>query len=532
MHKATVKIIVLFILSLFHGVRLEAQLSPGDLSDPHAHLEGISNCTQCHELGNKVSDARCLACHTEIKTRISAGKGYHSSAAVKGKACFTCHSEHNGKSFNLIRLDISSFEHSATGYTLSGSHAVQECSSCHKRSNIADPKIKSKKRTYLGLGTACLTCHTDYHQQTLSSACLDCHGYDKFVPATKFDHSTAKFRLIGSHKNVECIKCHKKVTVSGKVFQEFRGVLFSNCTNCHSDPHNNQFGQNCRQCHTEISFLSVKGGTSGFDHNKTAFRLEGMHQALGCKECHKGKTTDPLAHNRCTDCHTDYHKGQFVKNGKQPDCAECHTVKGFSQFNYTVSQHNTGPFPLRGSHVATPCFECHRKQEKWSFRGIGIRCSDCHVDVHRDIIQSKYYADAGCSSCHSENRWSEVTFDHAKTGYTLTGAHSRQVCRACHFRPAPVGVIMQKFAGLQADCAACHTDNHYRQFEKNGRTNCSDCHGTENWKASEFDHNRTGFKLDGKHATVPCASCHKPQKEGSTVYIRYKIPDYKCESCH
>ncbi|MCI0522615.1 MAG: cytochrome C, partial [Bacteroidales bacterium] len=418
---------------------LEAQLSPGALSEPHTHLEGMANCTQCHELGNKVSDTRCLTCHTEIKSRISAGKGYHSSSEVKGKACYTCHSEHNGKSFKLIRLDLDNFEHSSTGYSLSGSHAAQECSDCHKKVNIADPKLKAKKSTYLGLNTACLTCHADYHQQTLSSSCLDCHGYDNFIPASKFDHSTAKFKLLGSHKNVDCIKCHKKITVGNKIFQEFRGVPFSNCTNCHADPHKNQFGQNCRQCHTEVSFLSVKGGTGSFDHNRTDFRLEGMHQTFGCKECHKGKTTDPLSHDRCTDCHTDYHQGQFIKNGKQPDCMECHTVNGFSQFTYTVSQHNTGPFPLRGSHEATPCLECHKKKEKWSFRGVGIKCADCHVDVHRDIIQSRYYADAGCITCHVENRWSEVKFDHNLTGYTLTGAHSRQGCRACHFRAGSDG---------------------------------------------------------------------------------------------
>jgi hypothetical protein len=377
-----------------------------------------------------------------------------------------------------------------------------------------------------------LSCHADYHQETLSSACLDCHSYDKFVPASKFDHSTAKFKLNGSHKNVECIKCHKKETVGGKVFQEFRGVLFSNCTNCHEDPHKNQFGQNCRQCHTEVSFLSVKGGTGTFDHNKTDFRLEGMHQTVGCKECHKGKTTDPVTHNRCTDCHTDYHRGQFKNKGKQPDCAECHTVKGFNQFTYTLSQHAAGPFPLKGSHTATPCFECHRKQERWSFRGIGINCSDCHTDIHRDIIQARYYGDAGCSTCHTEAGWPAVTFDHEKTGFSLTGAHSGQGCRACHFRPASDGVIIQKFAGLPTDCTACHTDNHHKQFERNGITTCSDCHGTENWKATGFDHSRTAFKLDGRHAEVPCGSCHKPQKEGSTVYIKYKIPDYRCESCH
>ena len=48
-----------------------AQISPGKLTDAHAHLEGMGNCTQCHDLGNKVPDQKCLACHTEIDQLIN-----------------------------------------------------------------------------------------------------------------------------------------------------------------------------------------------------------------------------------------------------------------------------------------------------------------------------------------------------------------------------------------------------------------------------------------------------------------------------
>jgi hypothetical protein len=320
--------------------------------------------------------------------------------------------------------------------------------------------------------------------------------------------------------------------VNGKPFQEFRGISFSNCTSCHKDPHQNQFGQNCRQCHTEESFLTVSGGFSGFDHNKTDFKLEEKHLTVGCRDCHKGKTTDPLKHERCTDCHTDYHSGQFTRNGISPDCSQCHTVKGFNYFTYTVSQHNSGRFPLNGSHAATPCQECHRKQTKWSFREIGTGCSDCHPDVHRGFIQPTYYPETDCRSCHNENRWPEISFDHSKTNYALTGAHERQKCRACHFRPDQTGAVQQRFSGSPVSCTGCHADNHRGQFEKNGATNCTDCHNTESWKASGFDHNKTAFRLDGKHINVPCAKCHKPQNEGSVTYIKYKIKDFRCESCH
>jgi hypothetical protein len=531
MQNKTEKIFCVVILMLLSFYKLTAQLSPGDLAGPHAHLEGISNCTQCHILGNKVSNEKCLGCHNEIKERITLKKGYHISADVNGKQCIACHSDHNGKNFQLIRLDIAKFDHNLTGYSLSVPHSKKECKDCHNTKYIADQKIKNKKFTYLGAGTECLSCHADYHQKTLSSSCLNCHNPDTFKPATKFNHTDTKFPLVGKHINVDCIKCHKVEMTGGKKFQQFQGIVFTNCTSCHKDPHQNKFGQNCSQCHNEDSFKAVKVSKT-FDHSKTDFKLVDKHLTVSCQACHKTKFTDPLKHDRCVDCHTDYHKKQFVKNGIAPDCSQCHDVKGFKLFSYTIEQHKTGTFPLQGAHEATSCIDCHRKQTEWNFKGIGINCKDCHKDIHQTIIQPKYYPEANCKICHSENRWSDITFNHSITDFNLTGAHVRQECRTCHFKKDSDGNVKQKFSGLAKSCTECHIDNHFKQFEKNGITNCIECHDTENWKASKFNHNNTAFKLDGKHVNVACAKCHKPQQDGSNFYVKYKLKEFRCESCH
>jgi predicted CXXCH cytochrome family protein len=522
--------IILFVLMLSF-FKVTAQISPGDLSNAHAKLEGISNCTQCHVLGNKVSSDKCLTCHTEIKERITLQKGYHSSTDVKGKDCFSCHSEHNGKNFQLIRFDSAKFDHNLTGYTLSVPHAKKDCKDCHSTKYIADQKIKGKKYTYLGVIQECLTCHADYHQKTLSAVCLICHNPDAFKPATKFNHNDLKFQLDGKHVNVACINCHKVDTIDGKKFQQFRLGQSVTCSSCHKDPHQNKFGPNCGQCHTVESFQIVKGGKD-FDHNKTSFRLEEKHINVNCKACHKTKFTDPVRHARCTDCHSDYHKNQFAKNGVSPDCSQCHSVKGFTLFSYTIDQHEKGTFPLQGAHLATPCFDCHQKQKDWSFKGIGINCKDCHKNIHKEVIEAKLYPEENCRICHNEDQWADISFDHTKTAFDLTGAHKKVDCRTCHFKVDIQGTVQQKFSGLSKDCTGCHTDEHYKQFEVNGITNCMVCHDTENWKASKFNHNNTAFRLDGKHINVPCGKCHKPQQEGSYFYVRYKIEDYKCESCH
>ena len=511
-------------------LNVSAQLSPGDLSDAHSNLEGISNCTQCHVLGNKVSDEKCLACHTEIKERLTLQKGYHNSGDVKGKSCIVCHSDHHGKKFQMIRFDESKFDHTLTGFKLSVPHHKRECSECHNTKFITNQKIKSKKYTYLGVGTECLTCHEDYHQKTLSSDCLNCHSPDTFKPASGFNHNKTKFPLSGKHATLECLSCHKVQDIAGKKFQDFRVNQF-NCSNCHKDPHQDKFGQNCSQCHNETSFEIVKG-VNKFDHNKTNYRLEDKHLTVNCKACHKTKFTDPLKFKLCTDCHNDYHKGQFAEKGISPDCSKCHTTKGFSLFSYSLEQHNLNVFPLRGAHEATACIDCHKKQKDWNFKGIGRNCKDCHNDIHKNLIDEKYYPGEECKICHNTINWDDISFDHSKTDFNLTGAHVNQKCKNCHLTIGSDGAGQQKFSGLSTNCSACHEDKHFKQFEKNGSTDCAECHNTYSWKASNFDHNKTDFKLDGKHVNVPCVKCHNPQQEWPNFYVKYKLKVFTCESCH
>ena len=529
-------IFALVAVMAFHAAF--GQISPGELSKVHAHLEGMTNCTKCHILGKKVSNQKCLDCHTELKSRIELKKGYHASIEIRGKECVTCHSDHHGLNFQIVRFSREKFNHNLSGFSLTGAHGKKQCIDCHKPEHISDQKIKKKKFTYLGLNPACLTCHTDYHQQTLSSNCTDCHDYEAFKPAKKFDHAKAKFQLTGKHKGVACISCHKSLIKNGQKFQEFKGLAFDNCTPCHKDVHNNKFGQNCTQCHTGESFSTIVKGFQGFDHSKTNFKLEGKHQKVDCKQCHKTKLTNALKHALCTDCHTDYHKSQFVKQGISPDCSKCHTVNGFNEFIFTIPQHNEGPFPLRGAHLATPCFVCHKKEvsktdTNWHFREIGKRCIDCHKNIHQTIISDKYYPDGSCETCHNENKWSLVNFDHTRTNFDLSGAHAKKSCRDCHFKKENEGVAVQEFRGLLTNCSHCHKDVHINQFENDGITDCSRCHDQMQFKpASKFDHNKTRFPLDGKHKDVACNKCHKIKQEKEIAFVLYKIKDFKCENCH
>ena len=69
--------IVHILFNLFLLTHLVGQISPGKLTTAHAELEGIMNCTQCHDLGNKVTNTKCLACHEEIQELTDQNRGYH-----------------------------------------------------------------------------------------------------------------------------------------------------------------------------------------------------------------------------------------------------------------------------------------------------------------------------------------------------------------------------------------------------------------------------------------------------------------------
>jgi len=524
-------ILLLFIIGNISVSTLSfAQISPGDLAQVHAHLEGLSNCTQCHTLGDKVTDEKCLDCHKEIKSLIDNNRGYHVSSEVKAKNCFECHNDHHGRNFQIIRFDADNFDHKLSGYKLEGTHAKKDCKDCHKPQFISNQKLKEKASTYLGLETTCLSCHEDYHQGTLDNNCMDCHNLEKYKPAPKFDHQKSKFILKGKHKNTECIKCHKIGERDGKKYQEFKGIEFANCTNCHEDVHKNKFGQNCTKCHSEQSFQVIKN-LDVFDHDRTAFPLEGKHIAVDCKKCHKSAYTDPLPHQQCLDCHTDFHEGQFIKKGINTDCKVCHSVDGFKGSSFTIDNHAELRFKLEGAHLATPCFDCHLKNDKWVFRELGINCVECHEDIHLNFIDKKYYPESDCKKCHEVSRWPQVSFEHSTTDFKLEGKHAEQSCRSCHF-PEKEGKILQQFSRLSSECIQCHDDAHYSQFEANGKIDCLRCHSFADWKAEKFDHNKARFTLDGKHKDVACNKCHVEVSDENKVYRKYKMERFKCEDCH
>lgn len=511
----------------------EAQISPGDLTSAHAHLEGISNCTQCHDIGNQVPDQKCLACHDKISTLINEGRGYHSSEEVRSSACIDCHSEHHGRKFDMMRFDQETFEHQKAGYVLEGQHAIIDCRDCHMPDFIEDPELKERKATFLGLDQECLTCHEDQHQGSLSANCASCHDYNAFQPATYFDHDEADFALKGKHLEVDCIECHPIIEKGGQDFQQFAEVAHGDCIDCHEDVHQQHFVSNCTDCHIEEGFERFVGDRK-FNHDRTGFTLKGRHRAVDCFSCHQ-KTSDPLAvfqdqlgveEQNCVHCHEDVHDGKFGR-----DCAQCHNEESFVQLNsMDFFNHDLTDFPLVGKHIEVDCKECHtgRYTEALDF----AECRACHSDFHEGQFASPPPG-PDCASCHQTDGFEYTTYgirEHAETDFPLEGAHLATPCFACHLQEEE-----WVFVSMSTACVSCHEDMHKEvldsvYYQPEG---CASCHSTEGWASIHFNHDRTQWPLEGSHQTVGCAECHfQYDSEGGLKGQLFAGTATACAECH
>ena len=538
------RLLILIVLTLTSSVS-RAQLSPGDLSEAHASLEGVTNCTNCHGGDQELVPDKCLSCHTRIQNQRSAGEGLHSWPEYQ--ACQNCHVEHQGRDFKLIywKNGERAFDHALTGHALEGKHATLDCRRCHQSKYIRGVSVGSSEKldwdkTYLGLNAACVGCHRDEHRGQMNQDCAKCHDQTAWKPVARFDHATARFPLTGKHNSVVCAKCHLLRTDrpldDDPDYVQFTGLSFAQCSACHADTHQGKLGDNCSSCHTSEGWRNVN--TVNFDHSKTRYPLEGRHLTLECNKCHgAGQAKQGLKFAACRDCHSDYHQGEFAQRASKGDCEECHSVRGFTPARFLIAQHEQTDYPLRGAHLAVTCLACHKRTPQpgdpvMSFAFSSTRCQVCHKDPHRGQVD-KMVASDGCELCHAVETWNRVNYDHSKSNFPLEGGHTKVACNKCHADMASTTKIKEvRFTGVRTDCQACHADVHRGQFVANNTTDCSNCHTPANWKASKFDHASSRFKLDGAHRNVACGKCHIDVADESGRYARYKPVDTSCVSCH
>jgi hypothetical protein len=535
---------------------LRAQISPGALSTAHGFLSGPSNCTRCHDLAKGSPSFNCLNCHQEISRRLDERRGLHPSLTGgdrTGHSCASCHSEHNGRNFALVRWDtpLARFDHRRAGYALEGKHATLSCKSCHEPGHLSPERspgimVKDPSRTWLGLSPKCSGCHADEHRGQLSPDCANCHNSTRWKDAAQFNHDRSRFILSGAHQSVACQKCHTKAD-DPKPFTRYRDLSFSDCTPCHADPHKGAFRQSCQSCHQPQRW-KIQQPTSLFNHGSTRFALEGKHASLGCPSCHTGADfKSPVPHARCTDCHKkDPHRGEFSLRADGGDCSACHKVGGFTPTTFTLESHATSRFPLQGKHESLACARCHRDKNKMPvYRFESLDCKACHVDSHGGQFSASPLENK-CEACHTVQGFVPSSFSlsrHRQSRFPLTGAHGAVLCRECHKRRTdiypqpPVAYLIES-----GSCTDCHRDPHNGDLasrmavlREDGRpVGCEACHRTSGWKEiHSFDHDSTSFLLRGAHKSAACESCHKTANLRAGLHnVSFKSAPRQCSGCH
>lgn len=538
-------------------------LMPGKLIQGHLKYE--SECTNCHKPYDKAAQTQlCKDCHKEIAKDISEKHGFH-GLMKEEKPCKECHTDHKGRDARISKLDTVNFDHNQTGYELKGAHTNSKvlCKDCH-----------SPLKKYRDAPIKCNGCHekADKHKGSLGPECQNCHE-EKDWKTTHFDHSKTKFDLLDKHKEVKCTKCHidNKYKDTPKL-----------CNDCHKKDddgakgHKGKFGPKCETCHNAKGWKETI-----FDHDKTKYPLLGKHKEIKCIECHKGNLYKDKLKKECVACHKKDDDGPKGHKGKfGPKCESCHVERGWKDIPFDHEKKTK--FPLFGKHkdikcsdchkgdlykdkLKMDCYSCHKKdddKEKGHKGKFGTKCETCHNakswkemafdhdkktkypllgkhrdakcvachkgDLYKDKLKSdcfschekddKHETQEGkkCETCHHEQSWKKAEFDHRQSRYPLTGQHQITECKKCHLTP--------KFKDAKSDCWSCHEkkDAHKRTLG----TACEKCHNTRDWKNWDFNHDKTGFKLQGKHKDLKCGDCHKTPSLG-----KLKLAT-SCASCH
>jgi hypothetical protein len=196
-------------------------------------------------------------------------------------------------------------------------------------------------------------------------------------------------------------------------------------------------------------------------------------------------------------------------------CGDCHNARDWKSTE-GLFKHERTKFPLKNAHAKQElkCSGCHKNLA--SFRNTSLDCLSCHKkdDKHEGQLGVK------CETCHNDKVWKDTRFDHGLSRFPLTGGHLIPKCKACHETP--------RYKDAPRDCFSCHKkdDKHKKVFG----VRCETCHNARTWGGWSYDHDtRTKFRLEGGHAKVACASCHKQPAPADKDAAPLGVA---CVSCH
>ncbi len=351
-------------------------------------------------------------------------------------------------------------------------------------------------------------------------SCATCHSGTDWTAdvGQNFNHITTGFELDGTHGELNCSRCHAGTTPAEK--HDF-GAISNECSSCHEDIHNDQWGKDCERCHESDSWTL---STQQQNHDLTNFPLRGPHRNLSCESCHvNNPATSSTLPLDCAGCHSTDYTGttnpphQTLELGN--DCESCHAAQS-SDWNSSTFDHNSTGFYLLGMHGQADCSACHSQAVSNASR----ECQSCHMNDY-NLTSDPAHLEAGfpteCRDCHDSFTWNS-SFSHEQTGFVLAGAHTSILCMDCH--PS------QRFDDTPENCSGCHaadwtTSSEPPHEDADFEMDCESCHTESAWTPGLWDHTIDAeYAFTGSHIGLSCTDCH--------LSAPYSEQSDECYFCH
>ncbi len=384
------------------------------------------------------------------------------------------------------------FNHNATGFPLTGIHALAACETCH-----AAGVFKGTPKNCDGchsLGKRVVATPKSNGHIVTDAPCESCHFNASTFLGARFNHGTA---VPG-----QCRICHNGRQSVGKPASHSSG---------------NKALNSCDQCHRSYTWFQASWNHVGVAPG-TCTNM-GCHVA-GSNQYYRGSgshnhTGYQLTDSACDDCHNfvTWIPAPYKHNTGAP-CSSCH--------NGSVA---TGKGSTHGSTTAE-CNTCHRNTISWlgaSYHNGAVAgiCGNCHngtngvkgtVNDPNGLHIPLTVGNPNCDLCHT----STTTF----TAFTMN--HSGlSTCNACHSTTSAYVVTTKRQLGnhqgstAAQDCSNCHTSTGWagalgsipsNHIPYNATSTCSNCHSGASVATGDILHT---------YVSAVCKTCHN----SSPVYL-------------
>jgi len=250
--------------------------------------------------------------------------------------CSACHTTTAWRAKGASGTETT-FDHSTTGFPLTGNHIHATCVACHN--------------TSFAIKRECVSCHEDFHHGRLSQSCDTCHSPAGWKMTQPLEiHRMTRFPLTGMHVLADCTECHRRANERRWTDAPI------DCFACHEKdyrrpglqpvhvgtPTTPPLPRDCSLCHRALAWAPAAGVSSVSSSLTTLagplrvappghdlrFAISfGIHRGAACPDCHT--SFDVPRAVRCIGCHVhdpvrllQQHRQPMSMDG--PSCLTCH----------------------------------------------------------------------------------------------------------------------------------------------------------------------------------------------------------------